>query len=277
LIRDRGAETVKRPKMNSNRGTDAVMTPLLMSLAAFACIFAGTFLGIFIRRRLPNRHLTGDTKDIVRQGTGLIATLASLVLGLLIASANGKYETESGQIKQLTADVVLLDTTLGLYGPEAEPIRAFMRREVGSIADRIWSEGRPTFGRTKPFEAGALGLSIYGAVLKLMPKNDEQRFYQARAMDTLVEIGKTRLLLYTSTSGSIPIPFLIVLVGWLALIFASISLFAESNARTITILCIFSFAASAAIFLILELSQPFVGLMTISDEPLRNALAHLQQ
>jgi hypothetical protein len=252
------------------------MTPLLMSLVAFVFIFGGTFLGIFIRRKLPNRHLSGDTKDIVRQGTGLIATLASLVLGLLIASANGKYETESSQIRQIIADLVLLDNTLALYGPEAEPTRAQMRREIGFMADRIWSESRPTFGKPKPFEAGALGLAIYSEVIKLDPKTDAQRFYQARAMDTLVEIGKTRLLLYTSADGSIPIPFLIVLVGWLALIFASISLFAESNARTVTILCVFSFAASAAIFLILELSQPFVGLMMIPDEPFRNALAHLQ-
>lgn len=83
------------------------------------------------------------------------------------------------------------------------------------------------------------------------------------------------MLLFTNAGGSIPIPFLIVLIGWLALIFASISLFAESNARTIAILCVFSFAASAAIFLILELSQPFTGLMMISDQPLRNALSAL--
>jgi hypothetical protein len=251
------------------------MTPLLMSLAAFACIFAGTFLGIFVRRKLPNRHLSGDTKDIVRQGTGLIATLASLVLGLLIASANGKYETESGQVRQLTADIVLLDNTLGLYGPDADPLRALLRREIGALADRIWSESRPSFGKPKPFQPDALGLLIYAEVLKLAPKTDAQRSIQSQAIGTLVDIGKTRLLLFTGAGGSIPIPFLIVLVGWLALIFASISLFAESNARTITILCIFSFAAAAAIFLILELSQPFVGLMMISDEPLRNALAHL--
>jgi hypothetical protein len=252
------------------------MTPLLISLAAFACIFAGTFLGIFIRRKLPNRHLSGDTKDIVRQGTGIIATLASLVLGLLIASANGKYETVNSQVKQLTADIVLLDNTLGLYGPDAEPVRALLRHEIGALADRIWNENRPTFSKPMPFEPGALGLSIYNEALKLAPKTDAQRYFQARAMDTLVDIGKTRLLLFTSASGSIPIPFLIVLVGWLALIFASISLFAESNARTIAILCIFSFAASAAIFLILELSQPFVGLMMISDEPFRDALAALR-
>lgn len=248
------------------------MNPLQTSLVAFACISGGTFLGIFVRHKLPDRHLSGDTKDIVRQGTGLIATLASLVLGLLIASANGKYETESGQIKQLTANIVLLDNTLDLYGQDAAPVRALLRREIGMLTDRIWGENRPSFGKARPFEASALGLSLYSELLKLTPKTDVQRFLQARANDTLIDIGKTRLLLFTNAGGTIPIPFLIVLVGWLALIFASISLFAESNARTIAILCIFSFAASAAIFLILELSQPFTGLMMISDQPLRDAL-----
>lgn len=251
------------------------MMPLLMSLAAFVCIFAGTFLGIFVRRKLPDHHLSGDTQSIVRQGTGLIATLASLVLGLLIASANGRYEAENGHIKQLTAHFILLDNTLALFGPDADPIRELLRRDVGMAADRIWSEGRTEFGKQKPFHADAQALSILDEVLKLVPKTDAQRFYQSRALDALVDIGKTRLMLFTATTGSIPIPFLIVLVGWLALIFASISLFAESNARTVTILCIFSFAASAAIFLILELSQPFAGLMMISDEPLRDALAAL--
>jgi len=253
----------------------AGMTPLLMSLAAFVCIFGGTFLGLFMRRRLPGHHLSGDTKDIVRQGTALIATLASLVLGLLIASANGRYETENSHIKQIIANLILVDYTLALYGVETDPVRALLRRDVDLMADRIWSESRPAFDRAKPFQADSLGLSIYNEVLKLTPKTDAQRFYQSRAMDTLVDIGKTRLLLYANTTGSIPLPFLIVLVGWLALIFASISLFAEGNARAITILCIFSIAASAAIFLILELSQPFVGLMMISDEPFRHALVAL--
>jgi hypothetical protein len=251
------------------------MSPLLTSLAAFACIFGGTFLGIYVRHRLPDRHLSGDTKDIVRQGTGLIATLASLVLGLLIASANGKYETQSSQIKQLTANVVLLDNTLDLYGQDAVPLRTLLRREIGVLTDRIWAENRPSLGKAKPFEASSLGLSVYTELLKLVPKTDAQRFLQARATDTLIDIGKTRLLLFTNAGNSIPFPFLIVLVGWLALIFASISLFAESNARTIAILCVFSFAASAAIFLILELSQPFTGLMMISDRSLRDALSAL--
>ncbi len=116
------------------------MSPSLMSLIAFACIFGGTFLGLFMRYRLPNRHLSGDTKDIVRQGTGLIATLASLVLGVLIASANGKFETESSQVEQLTANVVLLDGILNLFDSETDGDRNLLRREVAVMADRIWRE-----------------------------------------------------------------------------------------------------------------------------------------
>ena len=72
-------------------------------------------------------------------------------------------------------------------------------------------------------------------------------------------------------------PFLIVLISWLTIIFVTFSLFADSNATTITALGIFAFSAAAAIFLILELGQPFAGLMMISDEPLRSALEPLDR
>ena len=249
------------------------MTPLLISLTAFAVILAGAVLGALVRRKLPDRHLSGDTRDVVRQGTALIATLASLVLGLLIASANARYETDSSQVVQLTANIILVDGALRQYGPEAASVRDLLRRQIGTIADRIWSGSQPN--ASKPFQADSQGPAIYDDVLKLTPKTDAQHFYKVRSMDTLVEFAKTRLLLFASATGSIPRPFLAVLVGWLALIFASISMFAESNARTFTILGIFALAASSAIFLILELSQPFAGLMRISDEPFRNSLAAL--
>ena len=133
------------------------MSPLLISLIAFACIFGGTFLGIFIRYRLPERHLSGDTRDIVRQGTAVIATLASLVLGLLIASANAKFETQSSQVKQLIANIVLLDNILKLYGSDTSDLRALLRREIPVMADRIWRENTSS-GKEQTFEAAYLGV-----------------------------------------------------------------------------------------------------------------------
>ena len=244
-------------------------------MIAFAFAFGGTFVGMFLRHRLPGRHLSGDTKDVVRLGTGLIATIAGLVLGLLIASANGTFETQSSQIKQLTADIVFLDSILAQYGPETDSARTLLRRALATMADRIWREKRSDTGKAEVFEASAAALLLYNEILKLSPRNEAQHSLQARAVDTSNDLAKTRLLLFTKAGSSIPMPFLVVLISWLTIIFASFSLFSDINATTIAALCIFALSASASIFLILELSQPFTGLMMIADEPLRNALAPL--
>ena len=212
------------------------MSPLLMSVIAFACVLGGTFLGIFLRNRLPGHHLSAATKDVVRLGTGLIGTIAGLVLGLLIASANSTYETQSSQVQQLTANIVLLDRTLAQYGPETDLARNLLRRGVASMADRIWRENGSDSGKVAPFEASAASLSLYDEILKLSPRNDMQRSLQTRALDTVQDLGKTRLLLFAEAGMAIPIPFLVVLISWLAIIFASFSLFADNNGTTIVAL-----------------------------------------
>src|SRR5260370_28722219 len=141
------------------------MSPISLSLVAFACVFGGTFLGMYLRSRLPGHHLSGDTKDVVRLGTGLIGTMAALVLGLLIASANSTYETQSGQVKQLTANIVLLDRTLAQYGPEADSLRNLLRHAVPTLADRIWSENGSDSEKAEAFEESAAALSFYDEIL----------------------------------------------------------------------------------------------------------------
>lgn len=251
------------------------MSPLLMSVFVFACVFGGTIFGIFLRNTLPEHHLSPATKDVVRLGTGLIGTIAALVLGLLIASANSTYQTQSSQIQQLTANIVALDHALTEYGPETDFARNQLRRVVPAMADRIWHENSSDSRKAEPFEASAAGLSFYDEILKLSPHNETQRSLQAWAINVAQDLAKTRLLLFAEAGMSIPMPFLVVLVSWLAIIFASFSLFADNNATTIGALGVFALSASASIFLILELSQPFTGLMMISSEPLRNALAPL--
>jgi hypothetical protein len=131
------------------------LSPIAVSLIAFVIILGGAFAGTLLRKALPGSHLADDAKDIIRLGTGLIATIAALVLGLLIASAKGSYDTQSGQVQHLTADVVLLDQLLAQYGPEARPIRVLMRRAIGPFVDRLWREGGSEATKSAPFEATA--------------------------------------------------------------------------------------------------------------------------
>jgi hypothetical protein len=251
------------------------MRPLLMATLSFACIFGGALLGTFLHYRLPEHHLDADTKDIVRLGAGLIATIAALVLGLLISSANSTFGSQSGQVKQLTADFVLLDNLLALYGPECDPARRMLRQGIEPLADRIWHESSSGSAKAEPFEASAMASSFETVLLGLSPNNETQRIIKSQALGANADLARTRLQLYANAGSSLPMPFLVVLISWLTIIFASYSLFAKKNALSIAALGIYALSASASIFLILELSQPFSGLMQISAEPLRSALAPL--
>jgi hypothetical protein len=236
---------------------------------------AGALVGVFLRNRLPEQHLGSDARDVVRLGAGLIGTIAALVLGLLIASAKTSFDTQVNQVKQLTADVILLDQLLALYGPEAATVRNLLRSAVNTVADRIWHERSSASSKNAPFEATEAGEEFIRKLEQLSPQTDEQRSLKNRAMQVAANIVQTRLLLFTQGGNPIPMPFLIVLIFWISIIFANFSLFAEPRPIVISALVVFSLSAAAAIFLVLELGQPFTGVMQISSIPFRSALAPL--
>jgi hypothetical protein len=126
-----------------------------------------------------------------------------------------------------------------------------------------------------PFEANAAAERVYLAIQKLAPQDDLQRALQSRAAQLSNDIAQARLLLFVESDNLVPAPFLAILALWLVIIFASFSLFSPLNVTVFTCLSLFALSAACAIFLILELGQPFTGLLTISSAPLRNALGPL--
>ena len=249
------------------------MTPSALSGIIFVLTLSGIFLGSMLRRTLPKHHLSEDAQDTVRLGVGLIATIAALVLGLLIAAAKGSFDTQNTQIKQITADLILLDNILAQYGPEARPIREQMRGAVGPFADQLWREKQTSV--RGPYETNAQAERVYLEIQGLSPQSDLQRALQSRAAQLSNDIAQTRLLLFVESDSLVPAPFLGILAFWLVIIFASFSLFSPLNVTVFTCLSLFALSAACAIFLILELSQPFIGLLMISSAPLRNALGSL--
>ena len=247
------------------------MNAIALSCITFLCISGGALLGMF----LPGHHLSTDDKDVVRLGTGLIGTIAALVLGLLIASAKGSYDTQSTQVTQMTSNVVLLDNLLAQYGAETNDVRNLLRRSIVVLADRMWREKSSEVAKANPFEASAASDAFFAKLQQLSPQNDSQRSLQARAIQIATDIAQTRLLLFAQTNNSIPMPFLVVLIFWLTIIFGSFGLFAKPSATVFGSLFVFALSAAGAIYLVLELGQPFVGLMQISNAPLRNALTPL--
>jgi hypothetical protein len=246
------------------------MAPITISLLAFILALIGVLLGSFLQRALPEGHLSSDSKEVVKLSMGVVATLAALVLGLLVASAKGTYDTRESEINQITAYVILLDNLLAKYGEEAQSARATLRQAIPPVVDRIWREGQS--GQAGPFKATPEGEAFYQQVQDLQPTNDMQRGLQARIVQVTNDLMQARFVLFSHLGSSIPIPFLAVLLLWMIILFAGFSLMAPANATTLASLVICALSVSGAIFLILELDQPFAGMMMIPSEPLRDAL-----
>jgi len=249
------------------------LSPFAIAGIAFACVFGGALLGMFLRTRLPQHHLSPETKDLVRLGVGLIGTMSALVLGLLVASAKGSYDTQRTELIQMSSKIVVLDRVLAHYGPEAKEVRDLLRRYVVGTLARMWPERGSGPAQLAPHSAE--GENFYDKVQALAPQNDAQRSMQAQALSIAMDVGQTRRLMFQQTDSSISMPLLVVVVFWLAIIFISFGLFAHPNGLAVGVLLISAVSVSAAIFLILELDQPFDGLIRMSSGPLRSALAQL--
>ena len=254
-----------------------LLAPLAISLMIFVCTFAAAVSGMILRKKLPDDHLSEDSKDVIKLVMWLIATMAALVLGLLIASANSYYETQSGELQQVSATVVELDGILAQYGPEANEPRHRLRVAVSPALDKIWSKVGNRLGQLAPAAIHAEAAGFYDSIAKLSPHTEAQHFIQKRALEISGGIRQTRALMLEQINSSIPLPFLTVLVYWISMLFVGFGLFARANATVIVAHLIGAFSVLSAIFLILELNYPYLGLMRISSAPLRNALAQIGQ
>lgn len=243
------------------------MTPIETSSVIFACVFGGALVGLWLRTILPEHHLDAETRDLVKLGVGLIGTMSALVLGLLVASAKGTYDTRSSELTQMAADSIVVDRMLAHYGPESAQVRLMLRAGMTHLIGQVW---QPTgYGG---IDASTSREVIFDRVQELTPHNDIQRALQTQAEATLIQLGQTRWLLFEQNGSALSTPFLVVVVFWLTILFVSFGLFAPRNTTAFITLLVTAMSVAGALFLILELDRPFSGLMQISDAPLRSAL-----
>lgn len=249
-----------------------MMSALVLGGIAFVCVFGGSIIGLLFRHTLPDHHLSGDSKDTVRMGAGLIATLSALVLGLLISSAKDSFDEMSSAITQGSATLVMLDRTMVHYGPQTQPIRQMLRSSIIEQIKRVWPEQTTEIDEVAFEKSPIIAEVIMVKLMELTPQNDSQRIYQSEAMQLCKEILKMRWLTIERTQISLPPAFHVVLLFWLTILFGSIGLFAPANKTVLTVLIVCSISIGGAIFLIEEMNQPLSGLVKISSAPLIKAV-----
>jgi hypothetical protein len=247
------------------------MGPIEISLIVFASVFGGAIVGILLRTVVPEHHLNADTKDVVKLSLGLIGTMTALVLGLLIASAKGSYDTRRAEVTQMAASAILLDRVLAHYGAETGEARALLKVDIAGMIGQFWRQSSNR-ASDQPLAQREI---FFDKIQELTPRTDAQRALQSQAESTAINLGQTRWLLFEQSGTSISTPFLVVVVFWLSILFVSFGLFAPRNATTVVALLVSAMSVAGAIFLIVELDRPFSGLIQISSAPLQNALVVL--
>jgi hypothetical protein len=130
------------------------MSSVAISLVVCACVFAGTLLGMFLRRVLPEHHLNAESKNTVNMGIGLVGSMSGIALGLLVACAAGKYDTQKNELTELSAKFVMVDRILAHYGPEAKVSRDLLRQTVVNTLGRIWPGSGSEHARLDPRTTG---------------------------------------------------------------------------------------------------------------------------
>jgi hypothetical protein len=248
------------------------MNTALTSIILLAALVAAVLLGRTVRRYLPDHHLSADSKDAVKLAMGLVATMTALLLGLLVSSAKGTYDTQRTEVIQMAAKVAFLDRVLTAYGPEAAEVRARFRQAVEEGVRHMWPhEARERAQLMPNAQAGDV---VYGAIQSLSPRDDTQRALKAQAASLAVDIAQLRMLLLAQMVPSVPQPLLIAVGCWLMLIFLGFSLLAPPNATTTLALVSAALSVAVALFLVVELDHPLSGTIRLSSEPMLNALNH---
>jgi hypothetical protein len=232
-------------------------------------------LGLFLSKSLPEHHLSKESQDTVKLGAGLVATMAALVLGLLVGSSKSSFDSMNNGIIEMGAKSIVLDRVLSHYGPESKDVREALRSTIDSAIRSVWPEEKSKQVPLDVVEKSTGMEGIQAGIRGLTPHNDIQRQIQLHAIQVSGDLAQLRWMLIEQRGKTIPTIFLVVLGFWLTMLFTSFGLYAPRNATVITVLCVSALSVSGALFIVLEMNNPLEGLIKVSSAPLHKALHHL--
>jgi hypothetical protein len=253
------------------------MDSLTKSAIALACVFSAALLGTIFGKRIPDAYQASDSKDVVRAVMGLVITTVAIALGLLVGSAKSFFDTQNSEMAQLAANYVLLDRMLVQYGPEANDARA----ELRTVLANQLAAGNQMLGSNKTYSdirsGVTVGESIVDKIARLSPKDDDQKFFRQQCLNLEIQLGQIRWLMYAQNRVPFPRFLLVMLVGWLIVLFVSSGIFAPRNPLVLAGFLVSAAAVCGAILLILQMYHPQRGLIRVSDAPLHAAMEQLRR
>lgn len=267
------------------------MSELGDSAILLAVLLCASILGIAVRPLLSERHRSRGTAEVMQLVVTMLVTFAALVLGLLITSAKASFDTIGNDVRGYASDLTELNRLLSEYGPDAQLVRTGLRSYVAAAIASTWTE-EPTppgdyYPKTvhveptdEPLESSGLGEMLANIELKLRRLTPDDPMHQQLLNDCLNRFERLmdqRRKLIEEAHPSISLPFYLVLVLWLVIVFGSFGLSAPRNALSYATIVLGALSIASAVFVILDLDTPFAGHLLVPSQPMRDALAHLSQ
>jgi hypothetical protein len=250
------------------------MKDVLIGVAVFAIIFGGALVGMFLAKVLPDQHLSTESRDAIRIVMAMLATLSAVVLGLLTGSSISSLSEREGELRSAGVQFIMLDRTLAEYGPETGETRALLKQLLAERIGQIWPEEDGAVSLTA-LSGGPGIVLVQRDLFALSPQTEQQRWLRSNALEITNTIAESRWTTIEQIGSRFPWAFFIVVVGWLAVIFASFGLYAPRNASVIAALLIAALTLAGPIFMMLEMDQPYGGVVKIPSTSLRVALDEL--
>lgn len=251
------------------------MSSWLVSGFIFACTLLASSFGGWLQGRLPGHHLEHDSKEALKMCLSLLSTLSALVLGLMIASAKSSFDAQQSEVREIAVDLVQLDRALADYGLSTEPTRRELKQVVTEFHRQTWAGERYRIDGLDSPELVEQGRKLEALVRALPADSEEEKITKSRIVGLTADLTRTRWLLSQHPESSIPRPFLFVLAFWLTALFATFALLSRRHATLTVCFFVCSLSVAGALFLIVELDQPFDGLIRVSDAPIRAAISRL--
>jgi hypothetical protein len=246
------------------RSKTGAMHSLYRSIAVAAITFAASLIGMALQREVPADVLTAS-KGSVGAMVGLITLLLALVLGFLVFTAFSVYATQQSEAQALGPVIIELDVLLEQYGADVQGARTGLREALGRARKRFFGDLKhgPQAHTIEETRATMYWMNTYFD--KLQPPSERHRQLLTSARDLAKKFAETNMLMARQLANPFPPYVMGVVVCWAAALFLGNGLAAPPNAITIVAHLAGAIAIASAIFLILELSTPYSGLIRLSS------------
>src|SRR5579862_2799779 len=106
------------------------MQSVITTLIVIVLTFVAGYLGLRVQDRLVEHNSVEKSRDMIGSVLGLLTLLLALVLGTLIGNTYYFSTGQQAQLQSMMSSIVMMDKSLGEFGPETKPLRDGMKASL---------------------------------------------------------------------------------------------------------------------------------------------------